>query len=154
MSTAQETFATMLRDEIAPALRDLGLTGSRSRFTVPSDTHWATIGFQKHKYSDARELEFTLNLSVADRESWDEARAAMPHLPERPAPNAMYGTFIWWRRIGQLLPDAGGDHWWTVRAGQRTGAVASEIVRIVREIALPAMREQMRDNRPSAAASA
>jgi hypothetical protein len=145
--TAQETFAAMLRDEVAPALRKLGLKGSGQRYELPSDDYWAIVGFQKSKWSDAAEVAFTLNLTVASRRGCAEARATHPHLPERPSPTrTLYGAgvdkWIWQSRIGLLLPDR-NDRWWDVTAGQDTRALATELIDIIRDRALPAMRERM-----------
>jgi hypothetical protein len=148
--TAQETYAAMLRDEVAPALRQLGLKGSGQRYEFSSEDYWAILGFQKSKWSDAAEVAFTVNLTVASRLAWAEARATHPYLPERPGPTrTLYGADvdrrIWQTRIGLLL---GGqtDRWWRVTPAQNTRALAVELVNLIRVRALPAMREQMRSS--------
>jgi hypothetical protein len=146
--TAQETYAAMLRDEVAPALHALGLKGSGQRYELPSDDYWAIVGFQKSKWSDAAEVAFTLNLTVASRLGWAEARTMRPSLPERPSPTrTLYGADvdqrIWQARIGLLLGEQ-IDRWWKVTAGQNTRALAAELIDVIREQALPALRERMR----------
>jgi hypothetical protein len=42
----QATYRAMLRDDIAPALRALGLKGSGSRYSLPDPESWALLGFQ------------------------------------------------------------------------------------------------------------
>src|SRR5439155_1336209 len=56
--TAQEAFTMMVKDEIAPALRELGFKGSGQRFTLPSETHWALLGLQKFTWSDRDRVDF------------------------------------------------------------------------------------------------
>ena len=141
--TAQETFSTMMRSRIAPALRKLGLKGSGQTFQLPSDECWALLGFQRSQWSDAGHAKFTVNVTVASREAWERARAQRSYLNERPSPNTFYGTFVWQQRIGALMP-GGEDCWWNVRGGAETSAVASAVVDAIREYALPAMRDEMR----------
>jgi hypothetical protein len=62
MPTAQVVFERMLREEVAPALRELGLRGSGQRFRLPSESHWALLAFQKSQWSDADEIRFTVNV--------------------------------------------------------------------------------------------
>jgi hypothetical protein len=52
----------MLRDEIAPELRAAGFKGSRQSFDLPSESHWAVLGFQKSAWSDRQRVTFTVNL--------------------------------------------------------------------------------------------
>ena len=66
VSSAQEIFAAMLRDELAPRLRQLGFKGSRQAFLLPDDHRWIQIGFQKSAWSDAGSVRFTANVTVAD----------------------------------------------------------------------------------------
>ena len=132
----------MLREQVAPRLRELGFKGSGQAYTLPSDTHWAIMGFQKSKWSDAESLEFTANVTVAERAKWEEERQARPYLPAKPSPNTHYGDYIWQERIGTLRP-TGGDQWWRVRAGMKTDALAADVVAAVRDYALPAMRAEL-----------
>lgn len=149
VATAQDSFKAMLREEIGPALRELGFKGSGQRFELPSDRYWALIGFQRSAWSDSAEVRFTINVTVASRSGWAEARSTRPFLGERPAPNAIYSAptiamqdYVWQSRIGRLLP-AGTDRWWQVSAGMDARPVAAEVIGVIRDYALPAMRLQM-----------
>ena len=147
LTTAQATYAAMLRDWIAPRLRELGFRGSGGTYLLPDERRWALIGFQKDRYSDARQVRFTVNVAVADRAAWEAARAEHPWLPPRPSGNTHYpiGDLV---RIGQLLP-ARVDTWWVVPAAAPTDGVADEVVRAIRDYALPWMREHLGSARPT-----
>jgi hypothetical protein len=140
--TAQEAFAMMVKEQIAPALRELGFRGSGQRFTLPEKEHWALIGLQKFTWSDRDEVEFTANVTVARRAVWEEERAKSPHLPKQPSANIFYGTYVWQRRIGALAP-GGEERTWRVSPDRPTDAVADDFVATVHDYALPAMRKEM-----------
>jgi hypothetical protein len=142
--TAQEEFACMMRREVAPALRLVGLKGSGFSFSILSDDYWAVIGFQKNRHSDRDAVSFTINLNVVSRPAWDAIRAGSPWRTERPSPNeSLWGLpGAWSTRIGLLLPGQ-DDYWWELRRGDPTDRLASEVVAAVRDYALPAMRAQM-----------
>jgi hypothetical protein len=76
------------------------------------------------------------------RDDWDAARSERPHLPERPTATTYWGTFVWQKRIGELLP-GGEDLWWDIEAGGDTTELADAIVWAVRDCVLPAVRRLM-----------
>jgi hypothetical protein len=132
----------MLREQVAPALRELGFTGSGPAYSLPDDAHWALVGFQKSAWSDSDSVAFTVNVTVASRDVWENERRTRLYLPAKPAPNTHYGDYVWQTRIGFLLP-SGRDHWWEVEAGTTTETLAAEVVGAIRDYALPAMRRQL-----------
>ena len=133
----------MMQREIAPALRELGFKGSGQSFTLPSETHWVLLGFQKSQWGDSREVTFTVNVTVVEKRAWDDERAKRPYLGgERPAPNTIYGPPVWTDRVGFLFP-AGTDLWWPVKAGSSTATVANEVVAAIRDYALPEIARQI-----------
>ncbi len=124
---AQETFKAMLRDQVAPALRTIGFKGSGQVYAWPSETCWASLGFQSSTYSDRNELRFTINLSVVAKAAWAAKRETRPYLPDRPAANTRYGQPAWEARIGRVLP-GGQDKWWILPAASDTTQLAEEVV--------------------------
>src|SRR5947209_7169681 len=68
VESAQETFKRMMREQVAPQLRALGFKGSGQRFTLPSDSHWALLGFQRSAWGDSRKGKFTINLTVVSKD--------------------------------------------------------------------------------------
>jgi hypothetical protein len=102
--TALALYAAMMKDDVAPRLRRLGLKGSGGRFHLPSDTCWALLGFQRSAWNDADHVRFTVNLTCVAKAAWEAARETKG-LSERPLPNVRYGLFAPSTRIGDLRPD-------------------------------------------------
>ena len=138
----------MLREEIAPRLRSLGFKGSGQSFSLPSESHWAIVGFQKSRFSDARSVSFTVNVTVVGRNEWETAHAKCRGLSARPAPNTGLPPIsapsgYWHERIGFLIP-GNRDRWWNVAAQADTSEIAEAVVADIRDVAIPAMLERMR----------
>ena len=132
----------LMKERLAPGLRALGCKGSAGRFLLPSDAFWSFIGFQKSAYSDAKEVQVTVNLSAIPRQVWQEQRDQSPHLPEKPSPSTFYGSWAPQTRIGDLLPD-GEDKWWRVVADDQNAAVANDLLAGIEAYGLPWLRQQM-----------
>jgi hypothetical protein len=131
----------MMRDHVAPALRALGFKGTGQVFSLPIDTHYAMLGFQKSRSSSAAEVLFTVNVLVVSKESWKLAREDWS-IPQRPSPNASWGELAWSRRIGSLLPER-QDRWWRLSSSSSAEGVSSEVLMAIRQHVLPAMRERL-----------
>jgi len=86
--TAQDVFRATMRDEIAPALRELGFKGSGQVYLLPSETHWAMLSFQKSASSDAAGVRFAVNFDVTTKQEWEHRRRAFgaPARPRRLMP--------------------------------------------------------------------
>jgi hypothetical protein len=140
--TAQELYRAFMKDRLGPALRARGFRGSAGVFELPNEDHWAILGFQRSIYGDRQDSRFTLNLTVASKAVWDEARARRPSLPPKPAPSTHYGNFIWQRRIGLLL--GGEDKWWRLDHETSLPRLEAEVLDAIDSEALPAIRERLR----------
>jgi hypothetical protein len=140
MRTAQEEFRAMVRRWVGPGLRELGFKGSGQAFWLPSDDFFVVLGFQKSLSSDAARVRFTVNVSVISKAAWENERRERTYLPEKPSANTYYGV-PWQKRIGELVPWLAGDPWWSLDAGQGGEDTAAEIVGVIRESVLPAIRE-------------
>jgi uncharacterized protein DUF4304 len=139
--TAQTVYATMLRTEIAPRLRELGFKGSGSSYLLPDDDRWLIVAFQRGRYSRADCVPFTVNLTAGDKRTWAEARARMSWLPLRPSGNAHY--FVDQQsviRLGNLMPPDGQDRWWEVRPTHPSGPTAARVLIAIERLALPWFR--------------
>lgn len=139
----QASFREMLKNQIAPALREMGFKGSGQAYRLDVPDHWAMIGFQRSYWAAPDEISFTINVLVFSKADWDQRREQRPHLPEQPNPNRYYApNVLWQHRIGHLLPPKPRDVWWQLKDGEPTEAVAHEVIAGVRDHVLPAIRQQ------------
>jgi len=141
MSTAVDEFSTVVRDRLAPALRELGLKGSGTAFLLPDEQSWAIVGFQKSRTSDRREVRFTVNLTVANKLDWERARVVTPWLPARPSGNGRYpvGTVV---RLGLIMP-GGRDRWWSVTASAPAAEIVADVIAAIRDHGIPWLRARV-----------
>lgn len=142
VGSAQQRCAVLMRDLLAPALRELGLKGSGGTFVLDDPVSWAIVGFQRSVRNDRSRVQFTINLTVVGRAAWADARRSHPYLSARPAPNLRYGNPTWQQRIGILLP-SGVDTWWAVDSGTDLDGLTREVIAAIRDHGLPAMRRQL-----------
>jgi hypothetical protein len=140
--TSQAIYDCLVKDCLSPRFRQLGLTGSSGRYSLRCERCWVLMGLQKSRYSDAAEVQFTMNLLVVNKALWASTRASRPYLAERPAPSALYGDPVAQTRIGSLLP-GGEDKWWRVFDGVDVGAVANDVFTETEGYALPWLHARM-----------
>ncbi len=50
----------------------MGFKGGGQEFVLPDDQHWALLGIQRSRWSDSKGLEFTIQLTVANRKTWEQ----------------------------------------------------------------------------------
>jgi hypothetical protein len=143
MPTAQETFLTIMREQIAPGLRAVGFRGSGSVYTLLDDRVWRLLGFQRSRSSDRRRVRFTVNLTAADRVGWEAARQVEPWLGARPSGNGNYllsPDVFSFTRIGLLMPSH-QDLWWDVNAEETGSRIAEEVLSVIKTYGVPWLRE-------------
>ena len=140
--TAQAVYTEMLRSEIAPRLRALGFKGSGPSFVLPDEARWLIVAFQKDRYSRADWVRFTVNLTVADKAAWADARQYEPTLPVRPSGTVRYtlgdAKVI---RLGNLMPPSGGDRWWEVGPNRASGPASRQVLDAIERLALAWLRD-------------
>ncbi|SDM65406.1 DUF4304 domain-containing protein [Allokutzneria albata] len=137
--TAQDVYKELMRTRFAPWLREAGFRGSAGKFALPSESHWALLGFQRSVYSDKDEVRFTINLLCVGREQWESMRAAEPFLGERPTAAVYYGREVAQARIGALTP-SGEDKWWHLRPRRDVEHVVADLFHDLGEYAVPWLR--------------
>ncbi len=114
----QRAYDQMMREQVAPALRELGFTGTARIFRYWSGGHKGQIRWQKDSRQTRRQLLlFTMKLG------W------------------------WWGggRICDLMPVPAIDTWWELRGGQPAEPVASSVVSAIRCYAVPAIQVGLDD---------
>jgi hypothetical protein len=117
--TAQASFGRMMRDLIAPALRDLGFTGSWSRsFSYRSGDYEGTFWTQKSRHSTREEVIFWVHLGA-----W--------HVPT--------DSVYWERQLHALIPGNRDQTQWTVRACSPAES-AEELLAVFRSYGWPAIQ--------------
>ena len=144
--TAQDDYRAMIRDHVAPALREMGFKGSGQNYALPSETHWVSLSFQKSAYSDALQIAFTVQLLVVGKDEWEAIREANDHAPDRPrgfwgAPARSWTAS--YRPRPKESPGGWMQIWWELEAGQPIEPLANLVISTVRNEALPRIREFM-----------
>jgi hypothetical protein len=119
MTNAQDQYKRMLRDEIAPALRLLGMKGSGGNFVLPDPDHYLLVGFQGSHYSTAESVRFTVNLAVISKDAWERGWQPWWGKPSATA----HGPVGKYMRLGELMPEH-DDVWWHLAPGTRTNRSA------------------------------
>jgi Domain of unknown function (DUF4304) len=143
-ASAPDRFGDLLRARLAPALRELGFVGSGSTYRLPIPESFALLGFQRSRYNDRSSVSFTLNLAAGSTATWEVARRDYPFLPKQPSTTPRYPGGLWHARLGMLLPEP-RDVWWTVDRDTDLDALAAEVVTMVRDHAMPALRAHAQD---------
>lgn len=139
----------MLKDQIGPALRALGMRGSGQNFKLPTENgDFALLGFQKDSWDET--MQFTANVAFYSGSKWHEALARNSWLPTVPTASTMYAVADlqeWKKRVGELM-DPPHDHWWTIQSADDVPAVADHVVAVVRDAVLPQLRARRDGNTP------
>lgn len=143
MSTVQNKFKELLKNTVAPALRENGLKGSGQEYSIKSEDYWALIGLQKSMYSDSQKLKFTINIYVISKQQWDEGREQFSYFPKKPSPNTKW-QLGWSERIGMLMPSK-LDHWWEFNIETNASELAEQVVEAISKYAIPAMQAKMQN---------
>lgn len=117
-ATAQDAYRVMLREHIAPALRELGFRRgpSAGAFRYETATHACEVRFKKSRFSTTQEVHFWADIHASDLKT---------------------ESVYWERQLHSLAPEL---IWWTLEAGEPAGPVASEVLRIFHSYGWPAIQ--------------
>ena len=135
MVTAQDRFSDLLREEVAPALRRLGLKGSGRNHVLPDPDYFLPIAFQGDRYNTADSVSFTVNLAAINRREWEEGWQPWWGKAPTATVQAPVGRYM---RLGHLMPQQ-RDVWWALTGDTDASQLAAEIVAAIREHGLPAL---------------
>jgi hypothetical protein len=115
------TYDLMMGEQVFPALRELGFTGTARKFTMRRDGAYGVLAWQKDsRFYRHGLVSFTANMS-------------------------------WWcgsGRIGRLIPTRAVDTWWALRNGEPADPVAQSVLTAVRCFARPAILAGLDDPVP------
>ena len=118
--TAQQAFAHLMRDLIAPALRELGFKGSVTRgFFLTSGDYGGGFSTQKSVHSTKDEVLFWVHLTAFHRPT-----------------NSVY----WDTQLHALIPGNESFMHWTVRADEPAEPVGDHLLRLFRSYGWPAIQ--------------
>ena len=107
---ALELYRPLMRDHIAPRLRELGFLGSGSNYRLPNPAdHFAHLDFQRSRSNEAGECSFTANVTFIKREDWPDGT----WMGQRPTGGGEYPVPGLYSRIGAYM--GVGDRWWTIQ---------------------------------------
>jgi hypothetical protein len=84
----------MMRDHVAPDLRELGFTGGSGTFTYAANGYDGVIRTQKDMRGTRLRTRFTLQVGAVGMDSIE---------------------------VFRLMPGSGPDRWWELRAGEPAG---------------------------------
>jgi hypothetical protein len=130
VSNALDTFDSLIRERIAPLMREQGFRKQRNTFWIRGDGTWGVVNFQKSQWNTSDDVSFTINVGVeADVLRADLRREEPPH----------YATCSIDDRIGALL--GRGDTWWELRGPDDLGTVADEVEQALTVCAIPFVKE-------------
>ena len=128
MASAQEKFKSLLAEHIAPWLKHRGFSRRDATFRRERDGAWQIVNLQRSRYSDSRDVPFTVNLGVALALLHDQ-----PAWPKRGWPLENECDFR--ERLGHL--HKGTDHWWRVRPLVPLGPTSKDVLSALDRHGLP-----------------
>jgi hypothetical protein len=131
MATAQDLYKRMLREDVAPALRHLGMKGSAGNFALPDPDHYLLVGFQSSRSNTAEAVRFTVNLAVISKNAWKQGWQSWWGKPSATAQGPV-GTYV---RLGELMP-VHDDVWWELAPDTDPAGLAAEVVRAIEQFGL------------------
>jgi Domain of unknown function (DUF4304) len=146
--TAQDVFKTMLRQQIAPALRKMGFKGSGNNYEMARDEYRIQIQLQRSTWSTRDSVQFDANVSVfhlPTRVLFNEENRKARQLGK-----AMEGTEqVFHPRLSQMARPNTSEFAWIVRPDEPSEPVANDFVECVRLYFLPVVEEEMQRPLPS-----
>lgn len=140
--TAKDKVAAMLKERVAPELRAMGFKGSGQNYHLPVPGYFALLSFQKMRFGTRHDVMFTINLLACSHAEWAALVEARPQYGTKPILGAHYEEPVWSMRIGFLMPEP-HDHWWQVLDDTDTDALADEVLGVLREYGVPALRAHL-----------
>lgn len=147
MVNAIDLFHQMLRERIAPALRDHGFTGAGLEYRLrEADPDHLLLGFQRSVSDTAERCRFTVNLRSVRYEDHEARRRLRPALGSRLSANRV-GPDGWHTRIGALLGQP-HDHWWTLTDEHDVARVADAVLTLILRYAVPVMWAGLTETEP------
>jgi len=166
--TAQQTYRRMLRDGMAPALRQMGFKGSGAHYRFPDETYEAGLIVRKWSYSTKEVAYFDVGWFVRHPPTMDAYNSAPRDARSDGKPTAGYygeslEDLVWrrdnlfeeFRQSGYTVNRPGwwemptGTRispwfgWWSLPAGGPIEPLAQTVIKAIRELGLPAIQREI-----------
>ena len=138
---AQAAHESLMRDHIAPALRERGFTGTVAfRETLPTGWHLLTC-HGSHKASTGKAL-LTIDVGAITEAAWTERKSwSAEHTPAVKLPKLPTATWADPERIGVLR--MGLDQWYEYSPTANLEVLCRRIMKDVDTYALPFMEKRV-----------
>lgn len=137
--TARQTYNAMLERQVAPQLRQWGLTGDHENYEFPSDTWFLRLAFVPAAWNTVTRFQFDVNVIAVTRQAWDEWRGSESSLPEAPDPAVYYahdfnahGGLM--SRLGEFKRNGTDLRWTVYDQADPTPVAADVLARILRKV--------------------
>ena len=137
--TAQEAFAALLREHIAPALAAEGFERDDETFRRPVERNWEVIGLEHNQVCASDHVKLSAQLAVGIHRlrrmghGWAEG--------SRPAGSECHFAV----GLGQLL--TGRDVWWDLRPDTDLDMLGETLTEAIRRYGLPWLEARSSDER-------
>ena len=129
----------MLDQQIAPQLREWGLTGDGDAFEYPSDTWFLRLAFVPASWNTVTRFQFDVNVIAVSKEAWNQWRSKDPSLPDAPDPAVYYahdfesgGGLM--SRLGEFKRNGTDLRWTVYDSADPTPVAADVLARISRRV--------------------
>ncbi len=130
MSESAKRIDAIIREELAPLLKEVGFKKQARNFRREHSDRTDVINVQASRYNDESSAKFTVNVGVYYPTIADVSDA----LPVTGAPKEYDCTIH--ARIGALQEDR-RDFWWTIEPSSDDAAIAKDLAQDVRDYCLP-----------------
>ena len=132
---ARDSFREMLRDQVGPASRKEGFTGSGANWRRRNKAgDWGVVNFQKSAYGSAHSVNVYINLSLVV----EPERQFSAWSNSRPAPKVPGGSDDVWSIRLDPPPREGRDRFdkWQFGDGTASSLIGAEVIETVLTVAM------------------
>jgi hypothetical protein len=147
VDTAQAAFKIMLRDQIAPALRQMGFKGSGNNYEMFRGEHRIVIQLQRSKFSTRDSVQFDANVSVVHPPTIELFSKENERARQQGKDLEVGGGYN--NRLNNLAGRNTYGFPWIVKPDEPSEPVAYDFIDCIRQYFLPVIEEEIRRRLPS-----
>jgi Domain of unknown function (DUF4304) len=131
----------MLRDVIAPSLREIGFKGSGTKYKMERNDYEIEIDFQSSKFSTRDAVQFDLNLAIRHPPTLELFKRANDQAREMGKEFESPTSGGYWNRLSRLATRPAFN--WQVTSQDPIEPVGEDVVSCVRELFMPVIDEEI-----------